>query len=110
MVLALYYAWIGDAHPFLLRKSVTVGISMNCPNCRLANPDSAKFCGNCGTALDGAPSPQSSPYGDQSQYQVPPLPYQASGPYGAPNTATSGGSTIAKRIGLGCLIAIVIFL
>jgi uncharacterized membrane protein YvbJ len=83
---------------------------MNCPNCGLANPDSAKFCGNCGTALDGAPSPQSSPYGDQSQYQVPPLPYQASGPYGAPNTATSGGSTIAKRIGLGCLIAIVIFL
>src|SRR5271169_1044503 len=27
---------------------------MNCPNCQTANPDNARFCMNCGTALIGA--------------------------------------------------------
>jgi uncharacterized membrane protein YvbJ len=81
---------------------------MNCPNCGLANPDNARFCANCGTPFGSAPSPQSSPYQSQSQYQPPP-PHQAPGPYQAPGAVRSG-NTMAKNIGIGCLILVVIFL
>ncbi|MBV8708008.1 MAG: hypothetical protein JO182_23905 [Acidobacteriaceae bacterium] len=75
----------------------------------MANPDTAKFCGNCGTLLGTSTSPpQSGSYPSQAQYQAPP-PYQASGPYRAPS-ATPGGSTMGRKIGLGCLIALIVFL
>jgi uncharacterized membrane protein YvbJ len=72
---------------------------ITCPNCGLANPDNAKFCGNCGTPFDNVPVSQPSSYKQQSQSQ-----YQTTG------AATPSGSNVAKKIGLGCLIAIVIFL
>jgi len=38
---------------------------MNCPNCQAVNPEDAKFCNNCGTALPkrgtGAASPVGAP-------------------------------------------------
>lgn len=87
--------------------SVTVGMTMNCPNCGLANPDTAKFCGNCGTSFSGSSAPQSGPYQSQSQYQG--SSYQA---YGAnqPPGGVGRGNTLAKNIGIGCLIAVVIVL
>lgn len=78
---------------------------MTCPNCGLANPDTAKFCANCGTQFTRVP-PQPSP---QDQYQAPSQPYQPAPPYrmeGAP----SSGNSLAKNIGLGCLIFVIIFL
>ena len=48
---------------------------MTCPNCGLANPDSARFCANCGTTLGNGPS-SNQPGGfqnqSQSQGQAPP--------------------------------------
>jgi zinc-ribbon domain len=85
-------------------RSVRVGIAMNCPNCGLANPDTAKFCANCGTSFTGAP--QGASYQGQSQsYQPPPppRPYQM-------ETANRGGNSLAKNIGLGCLIFLLLFL
>lgn len=79
---------------------------MHCPNCGLANPDSAKFCSNCGTPLGSASPPPSSPYQSQSQYQPPP---PAPGAYQAPG-AIRNGNTMAKNIGIGCLILVVILL
>jgi len=75
---------------------------MHCPNCGLPNPDSANFCANCGTSLASTPSAPSSSYESQSQYQPPP-PYQAPG-------AMRSGNTMAKNIGIGCLIFVVILL
>lgn len=78
---------------------------MNCPNCGLANADNAKFCANCGTPL-GAQAPTPDPYQSQSQYQspgayTPPPGYQAPGPIRSQNS-------MAKNIGLGCLIALLV--
>jgi uncharacterized membrane protein YvbJ len=75
---------------------------MYCPNCGLANSDTAKFCANCGTPFGTAPSAQSSPYQGQSQQYQPP-PYQAPG-------LMRGGNSTAKNIGIGCLIFVVILL
>jgi uncharacterized membrane protein YvbJ len=72
---------------------------MNCPNCGLANPDNARFCANCGTQFGGA---QQSPPLPQSQLS-------GAGPYRMEGEPTRGNS-LAKNIGLGCLIAIVIFM
>src|SRR5438270_12886856 len=61
-----------------------VGITMNCPNCGLANPDGAKFCSNCGTSFGS----QAAPHKVEAEYQPPP-PFQARAPYqasGAPVT------------------------
>ncbi|MCU1294802.1 MAG: zinc-ribbon domain [Bryobacterales bacterium] len=75
---------------------------MNCPNCGLANPDTAKFCANCGTPFTGAA--QGAPYQGQSQpYQAPPRPYQMEG-------GRRGGTSLAKNIGLGCLILVLLFM
>jgi uncharacterized membrane protein YvbJ len=72
---------------------------MYCPNCGLANEEAAKFCANCGTTLTvGAvahPPPNPTP-----------VPYQQPSPYQPPVPA---GNSMAKNIGLGCLIAIFIF-
>jgi uncharacterized membrane protein YvbJ len=70
---------------------------MNCPNCGLANPDNARFCANCGTQFGGQQAPQQPP-------QQP-----GSGPYRLEGSQSQGNS-LAKNIGLGCLIALVIFL
>lgn len=77
---------------------------MNCPNCGLANPDSAKFCSNCGTSF-ASPHPSAAQYQSQSQSQAPPTP----GPYQFEG-ANRGGNSLARNIGLGCLIAVIIFL
>jgi uncharacterized membrane protein YvbJ len=69
---------------------------MNCPNCGLSNPDTAKFCANCGTAFNSVPPAQSPPV------------YQAQ-PYQQPASQPTGNKFL-KGIGLGCLIAIVIVL
>ncbi len=66
---------------------------MNCPNCGLANPDTAKFCANCGTSFGNASS----------------RPYQPAQPYSAPNVAP-GGRSMTRNIALGCLIILAIFL
>lgn len=71
---------------------------MTCPNCGLSNPDTAKFCANCGTHFAGAAPPPynpypSNPYPNQPQYQqVPP----------------AGGQSMGKNIAIGCLIAVLI--
>lgn len=69
---------------------------MNCPNCGLSNPDTAKFCANCGTHFGAAPPPQTPP-----AYQAPP--YQ-------PRAAQPAGNRFMKGVGLGCLIAVIIVL
>jgi uncharacterized membrane protein YvbJ len=77
---------------------------MNCPNCGLANPDGAKFCSNCGTSFGS----QAAPHKVEAEYEPPP-PFQARAPYqasGAPVTR----NTMMRNIGLGCLIAVVVFL
>lgn len=70
---------------------------MTCPNCGLANPDNARFCGNCGTTLGAAP------------YNAPPPPPQP--PYGTvpglPGAAPQ--RSMGQKIGLGCLLALLIF-
>jgi hypothetical protein len=58
---------------------------MHCPNCGLANDNNARFCANCGTPFSN-PQPQN--------YPVP----------------ATGGNSTAKNIGIGCLIAVGIFL
>jgi hypothetical protein len=35
---------------------------MTCPNCGTVQPDTAKFCNNCGATLPAAPPPQSYPH------------------------------------------------
>src|SRR3954451_22820753 len=66
---------------------------MICPNCGLANPDTARFCGNCGTTL-----------AEEAQY-LPPQP-----PYAPTSTGSRlGQRSVGQKIGLGCLIAILIF-
>ncbi|HEX4229127.1 MAG TPA: zinc-ribbon domain-containing protein [Bryobacteraceae bacterium] len=84
-------------------ESDTVGMTMTCPNCGLANPDNAKFCANCGTAF--GPAPQEPPPGSPVQ---PGGPYQPPRYQPAPPPRTS--NTVGKNIGIGCLVAIVIFL
>ena len=69
---------------------------MNCPNCGLANPDNAKFCANCGTAFTAASGAWQTPY-----QQQPAQPYQA---------AATGRNSMAKNIGLGCLVVLLIFI
>ncbi|MBV8071176.1 MAG: zinc-ribbon domain-containing protein [Acidobacteriaceae bacterium] len=59
---------------------------MTCPNCGLANAANARFCANCGTAF-GAPTPSSPPSAG-----VPP-----------PST---GGMSLGRSIGIGCLIVV----
>ena len=54
---------------------------MNCPNCGLANPDTAKFCANCGTQFGSA---------------------------NAPAGTGLAGNSMGKNIGIGCLIVLVI--
>lgn len=81
---------------------------MNCPNCGLPNPDSAKFCSNCGTSFAADP-PRPPVFQSQSQYQAPPPPYQNPGTYSGP-TATRGGNSLGKNIGIGCLVAFLVFL
>jgi len=80
---------------------------MNCPNCGLANPDNAKFCSNCGTAFGSAASQPFRGQQSQSQYQAAP-PYPAPG-YPAPG-ANPNRNTLAKNVGIGCLIALALFL
>src|SRR5579875_2683805 len=67
---------------------------MTCPNCGSANPDGAKFCWNCGTALGGAPQPPTYQYQGQSQYQ--------------PAAPPPGGRSVGKNIAIGCLVAVII--
>jgi uncharacterized membrane protein YvbJ len=78
---------------------------MTCPNCGLANPDNAKFCGNCGTSFSNVPPPSSGQYQTQSQGPQAPGPYRFEGA-----GANRGGNSVAKNIGLGCLIAVIIFM
>jgi hypothetical protein len=73
---------------------------MTCPNCGLANPDTAKFCANCGTPFTAAPPPQqsynpapSNSYPNQPQYQQTPPP---------------GSNSMGKNIAIGCLIAVLV--
>ena len=74
-----------------------MGLTMKCPNCGLENASGAKFCANCGTALGGIPYPAPDPYQNQPQFR----------PQGA---MPGSGNSLAKNIGIGCLIAVVIFL
>src|SRR4051794_14070693 len=69
---------------------------MTCPNCGLVNPDKARFCGNCGTTL----SP-----GSYTPPQPPPPPY---GPVSGMGQGPQ--RSMGQKIGIGCLIALVIFL
>src|SRR6185312_5304249 len=80
---------------------------MHCPNCGSANPDNAKFCANCGTSF-GSTSQEVNSNQNQPQYQAS-APYQSPGPYQSPIPAGTG-NTVAKNIGIGCLIAIVVVL
>jgi uncharacterized membrane protein YvbJ len=65
---------------------------MYCKNCGAANDAGAKFCANCGTTLGAEPTPV--------QYQQPQVyPSQAPVP---------SGNSLAKNIGIGCLITIAI--
>ncbi|MBV9760861.1 MAG: zinc-ribbon domain-containing protein [Acidobacteriaceae bacterium] len=67
---------------------------MTCPNCGLANPDTAKFCANCGTPFAAAPPQQPyNAYPNQPQYQPAP---------------PAGGNSMGKNIAIGCLIAVLI--
>src|SRR3954454_496848 len=71
---------------------------MICPNCGLANPDTARFCGNCGTTLAG---------GSGSYTPQPP---SAQPPYASGSGIPRGPqSSMGQKIGIGCLIAVVIF-
>ncbi len=72
---------------------------MHCPNCGLQNADDAKFCANCGTPVA---SSTNTAYAQQPAR-----------PYSFPNASASvpgTGNSLAKNIGLGCLIAVLIFL
>lgn len=80
---------------------------MFCPNCGLENPADARFCSNCGASFTAGPTtPPPNQYQSQSQYQSP-QPYQSPAAY-QPYSTPTGGRSIAKNIGLGCLIAVVI--
>ncbi|MFL6354183.1 MAG: zinc-ribbon domain-containing protein [Bryobacteraceae bacterium] len=68
---------------------------MNCPNCGLANSNSAKFCANCGTAFTSGSTPTANSYEPQS-------------PQGWRTTVT-GRNSLMKNLGLGCLIVLLIF-
>jgi uncharacterized membrane protein YvbJ len=57
---------------------------MFCPNCGLANDNAARFCANCGTSF----------FSEPVQYQTP--------------VPAGGNNSMAKNIGVGCLIAIAI--
>src|SRR5438270_6924898 len=70
---------------------------MNCPNCGLDNPDTARFCSNCGTTL--GPAPYSAPQYSAPQQTYPP----------GPMPVATGQRSVGQKIGLGCLIAVVIF-
>ena len=91
-----------------MRRSDRVGMTMYCPNCGLANPDSAKFCANCGTAFDGDSSQQSIPRQAQSQNAPPPA-YQAPRSYQFPG-ASGRRRFVGKDLGIGCLILVLILL
>lgn len=80
---------------------------MNCPNCGLANADSAKFCANCGTPLATA-AQQPPVYPSEPRYQTPP-PYQAPGA-SARSGPPGAGNTTGKNIAIGCLIALLVVL
>jgi uncharacterized membrane protein YvbJ len=80
---------------------------MNCPNCGLPNPDTAKFCSNCGTSFVNAPPP---PYGTQQTYQAPSPTFQNPSQYLPPPTPGPAKSSLGRNIGLGCLILLAIFL
>jgi hypothetical protein len=81
---------------------------MYCPNCGAENEGAAKFCANCGTTLGAGPAnPASPPAYQPPAYQLPayqPPPYQQPS-YQAP----AGGNSVAKNIGIGCLVAIALF-
>src|SRR4051812_6786226 len=79
---------------------------MNCPNCGLANPETAKFCANCGTPFGSAPAPDGFQSQSQSQSSMPNL--MDAPTRGVPRAA--GRSTFMRNLGLGCLLAVVIFL
>lgn len=69
---------------------------MTCPNCGLSNPDTARFCANCGTTLaSGAGQPYTPPQ-PQNAWQ-----YQSSMPPPARNS-------VGKNIAIGCLVAVLI--
>src|SRR4051794_13632019 len=74
---------------------------MTCPNCGLVNPDNARFCGNCGTTLGGAPYTAPPP---------PPPPY-GSGSGSGTRMGTPFGTqkSTGQKIGLGCLVALLFF-
>ncbi len=71
---------------------------MYCPNCGSMNEDGAKFCSNCGTPLNAAsqfdPHPNLDPLSS------------GTGPY-QPESRPAGNS-IAKNIGIGCLVAVIV--
>jgi uncharacterized membrane protein YvbJ len=72
---------------------------MTCPNCGLANPDTAKFCANCGTSFVGTAGGGQSSWQGQASYE-PPLP---------PPPPPRRSNPVAKNIALGCLVALLIF-
>lgn len=67
---------------------------MRCPNCGLDNPLNARFCANCGTPFGPVQEPPQGAY-----YPQPPP-----GPQFPPPR-----NSIWKNIGLGCLIAFLVF-
>lgn len=81
---------------------------MHCPNCGLANPDTAKFCANCGTALGAAAG---SFHSSQGPPPPPPPPYQAppqGGPYRPPQAASTTDVFTPRNIALGCLLLVLL--
>jgi hypothetical protein len=82
---------------------------MYCPNCGAENEGAAKFCANCGTTLAAVPANPPAPpsYQQPPAYQAPP--FQQPTYQQPPGVMGAGGSSIAKNIGIGCLIAIALF-
>ncbi|MBV9009857.1 MAG: zinc-ribbon domain-containing protein [Verrucomicrobia bacterium] len=71
---------------------------MTCPNCGLENPETAKFCANCGTPFVSAPpQPVQTSWQNQAQYSPPPPP------------AAPPRNPLLKNVALGCLIVLVVF-
>ena len=79
---------------------------MYCPNCGLANEEGAKFCANCGTTLGAGGTGGGTPV-NPTPVAPSPAPYQQPGPYQM--QGPGGGNSVAKNIGIGCLVAILIF-